>query len=268
MSQEDSSTPVEQTQPTADSVTPEVPTTEQSEVTTPEVTYLQLDRSQLYRELARHEAEDPEFKQILNTYIGNKSARQYQPQLREAKATIARLEKENFDIQARSMSEEDIEKKVASDREWGKRYIDWVHEKRQPVGQQVVDETPLIQDAVAEVRDYAWSNGLPESEWNAIAEKAKNGAYEAPHWSVSVARMQQDVATALLKTNKTAAVTPPTTNPALSTKGPDMQAGTGGAGGSTGKFPTTAAEFNSLPRERQVQLLQTDRDKVIALSRK
>lgn len=263
MSQEPSSIQASEDQPQGEPLAPDTTAPEQ---VTAAPTYLQLDRTQLYRELSRLEAEDPDVKRVLGTFIGNKAARQYQPEIRRRDAELEALRKENFGLQVKSMDETAIEAKVAADRDWGKKYIDYVHEQRSPSAPIPVDETPLMTDAVASIMDFAQRNGMPDSEWDSIINKARAGEYETGgHWSLAVANMQQDVASRLLAAKQKPVAA--TTNPALSSKGPDLSSG-GGASAASGRFPATAAEFNSLPVEEQKRLLSSDRDKVIALSRK
>ncbi len=233
---------------------------------TPEVQYVQLRRNALYQDLAQLEASDPEVRQVIGTYVGNKVSRQYQPQLRAKDAEIAQLRTDLFRAEIKSMDDAAIEAKVSSDREWGKRYIDFVHEEKagrpQPTA---VDERPAVAQALNEVEDYARRNGVSDQDWQGFMSKASSGHYGADvHWTVGIMRMQEDIANHIHKPAPAPEVQK--TNPSLTAPGPVSTNGTR-TGGGRAAFPANAKEFNALPIAEQRALLDADFAKVRALTR-
>ncbi len=258
------SAPVE---PAADD---QVVTPEADPAPEPEVQYIQLRRDQLYSELARLESEDPEVKRVVGSYIGNKAARQYQPEIRRRDTEIAQLNEKLFAAEVKSMDEKAIEDRISTDREWGKRYLDYAHEQRNGKTAQPVDERPLVEAALAEIMDYGRRNGLSDADWNQFISKAQSGGYGNDAWQVSLTRMQQDVADFVRQGagRKVEPTIVQKTNPALTKGGPDLTSGSRTGAGVSGAFPTTAKEFNALPRAKQMELMSSDREKVVALSNK
>lgn len=240
---------------------PEVPQVEetpepQADPETP-VEYYQLRKDSPYRELSRLSDEDPEFRQHLGTFIGQKAAREYQPQLRERDQRIAELESKNFALEVKGMSAEDIEAKVSEDRDWGKKYLDYVHDQRTgSTARAVPDDTEQVADAMNELVDWARTHGMPDEDFTKYVTKARNGAYgdNRTHWGISIGRMREDMTRDLLK-GKPAPPAVRTTNPATTKGGPDLSGGSGGA--STKTLPTSAKEFNSLPRAEQNDIIST-----------
>lgn len=253
----------------------EVPT--EPEQTTPEVPMLSLRRDQMYQELSRLSQEDPELRQVLGTWAGNTAKRQYVPEIRARDTELAQLKAENFQLKVSSMTEADIQEKFAKDKSFRDQYSNLL--ETQQSGPKPADESPLVDQAITELANWAYTNGLPEQDWARLYAKAGRGEYSSnkEHWSIGVNRWQQEISQELIKHKLSAAAppvvatpqvvpeTPPKTNPALTRPGADISRGTGGTNNNL-SFPKTAQEFNKLPRAVQLQFIASDRDKVIALT--
>lgn len=259
------------TQPDSAQVEPPVPADGAAPTTEPvaetEEQFLQLRRNNLYADLSKYESEDEEVRRVIGSYVGNKASRQYKPEIQRRDAEIAQLKTELFNAEVRGMDEKAIETKVSTDRDWGKRYLDYVHEQRNGKQPEPIDDRPLVEAALSEIMDYGRRNGMTDADWNKFVAKAQSGGYGTDAWQVSITRMQQDVAD-FVRTAKPAAPAIQKTNPALARGGPDLTSGDRTGAGVSGAFPTSAKEFNSLPRAKQQELLATDREKIVALSNK
>lgn len=259
------------------------PVTEPVEQAAPVIPMVQLRRDQMYQELSRLSQEDPELRQVLGTWAGNTAKRQYVPEIRARDTELAQLKAENFQLKVTSMTEAEIQDKFAKDKSFRDQYSNLLETQQNGGRGKPTDEAPLVNEAVNELAQWAYTNGLPEADWNRLYNKAMREGYSGPneHWSTGVMRWQQEISQELIRQKLTGSSatpppavttpppmvpeTPPKINPNLTRPGADISRGTGGNSTNL-SFPKTAAEFNKLPRNVQQQFIASDRDKVIGLT--
>lgn len=245
------------------SPTPENPTATTEEVvpgTTPvEEDYIRLPRDPklLQQEIDRLEREDQGFAQIFGERVGRKAERKYTPEIKKRDAQIEALKFEKRQAEVALMTPDEIDKRFVEDPAFAKEYAELVHRKPEP---EVLDETPVIQEAIEDIRDYALSqpNMTPEIV-NSVLMRAMQGEFgdETVHWTIQTRRLQAAMFEEIQKHNSTP---PPSTNAKFSKAGPDLSRGSQDSSHVVG-FPSSVAEFRRLPMDEQRRLIATPEGK-------
>jgi hypothetical protein len=122
---------------------------------------LKLDRRNLYQEFSRLEREDQEAANVLNSLIGRKASRKYDPQIRQLQEELEELRSQKRQLEIRSMKPEEIEEKFRTDPTFAEEYAKAVHDK--PVDKQARDMGNQIRFEIDDALDRAENSGMPAS---------------------------------------------------------------------------------------------------------
>lgn len=83
---------------------------------------LKLDSRSLYQDLRRLETERADVRQTLAEFTGRTAKKKYEPQIRALEAKLAAKEQEFIQLQAQTMTDEDLAEKLRTDRDFALRY--------------------------------------------------------------------------------------------------------------------------------------------------
>lgn len=191
--------------------------------------YLKLDRKSLAQEITRLEREDPEFANVLNSIVGNKAKRKYQPQIEELNANLESTKRELRRREILAMEDKEIDDKFASDPTFAKEYADIVH--RDPdVERARIDlrwQVHEFNEIMASALDY----GLSEDKAKEFVQSVGTGKYDRDEdghqipWTKGLMKLQREINDTIL--NQKLSVKPPPepqANPELTKPGPDTSA--------------------------------------------
>jgi len=236
---------------------------EQDQQTTPvgdeggveELAPITLDPKNLVEDIRRLQRENPDFLKIFNNEVGNAADRQtrrnFEPKISQLERELDNERHQRRKLEILGMSEKDIEEKFAKDPVFAKEYAELVH-----YTPQTEDDTPqLITMAWEEAVQNAADNGVSKEFIDKVAEKAANGGYEASHWSLSIQKLERDIANEIIRIKSKPSETGPKTNPNIVNGSADI---TPKGRGTATSFPfKTIKEFKELPTAKQSDYLDS-----------
>lgn len=215
--------------PLQEATTPEPKLPESS---APEATpnLLSIDRTKLHTELQRLERDDKEFANALNTLVGRKAARTYQPKIEELQSANVTLNLALRRQQIAAMSEEEVEQRFASDPQFAREYTEIVHSS--PEDLDASARVAQVRVALEEIFDTGYTNGIPPERLEEYRKAVANGYYDRDESGqpmsqvASLARIQRDIVNEVMIRNKPAIQSAPPepqpkVNQALLNGGPD-----------------------------------------------
>lgn len=218
-----------------------------------ELATITLDPNNLVEDIRRLQRENPDFLKIFNNEVGNMADRQnrrnFEPKISKLERELDSERRQRRKLEILNMSEKDIEDKFSKDPVFAKEYAELVHYHPQPE-----DDTPqLITTAWEEAVQNAAENGVSPEFINQVAEKAANGGYEASHWSLSIQKLERDIANEIIRIKSRSSSTDPKTNPNIVNGSADL---TPKSRGAVASFPfKTIREFRELPNAKQSEYL-------------
>ena len=227
---------------------------------------LSLDRTKLHTELQRLERDDKEFANALNTFVGRKAARQYQPQIEELRAANAALEMASRRQQIASMPDADIEQRFRTDPRFAREYAEIVHSSPEDIA--AVTQMAQLKVAVEEILNTGIDNGMTPEQAEEFRATIAQGKYDQdssgrPITSiVALTRIQQDVMSQVLSSSRPAPTsTPPEapkTNPNLLSPGPDVsQSGSKPRAGNLSDYKRALENGQNVSSEEIDRLVQS-----------
>jgi hypothetical protein len=150
---------VAETTPEPESDALETPESEEAPAEeTAEDHWVRLDGRNLYQEFARLERENPDAANVLNTLVGRKASRKFDPKIRQLEEELEELRSRNRNLEIRSMKPEDIERRFREDPQFAEAYTRTVHEK--PVDPQSKNLEREILSEIDDAIDRAERDGL------------------------------------------------------------------------------------------------------------
>ena len=237
-------------QPVSDASTPVADAPADSSADSPEVPaveYLQIDRKNLHKEIARLQREDPDFANAFNTEVGRKAARQHQSQIEELKVQNEAYRKAVRRIELMNMPAADVNSRFRSDPNFAREYSELIHYDPEAVQREVY--IIRLREEVERIFDYGISMGMSPERAEELRKDIASGKYnDARGEQAALLQIQRDVWAEVSQTpsaNQVAATvqnlsassaTPSPESPAL-TSGPDMSP----AGGKTS--PTAGKKY-------------------------
>ena len=220
-----------------------------------ELAPITLDPKNLVEEIRRLQRENPDFLKIFNNEVGNMADRQnrrnFEPKISQLERELEAERRQRRKLEILGMTEKDIEDKFSKDPVFAKEYAELVHYNPQDQ-----DDTPqLITAAWEEAVQYAADNGVSQEFINKVAEKAASGGYEASHWSLSIQKLERDIANEIIRIKSTESKADPKVNPNIVNGSADLSPK--GRGAVTSFSFKTVREFRELPIGKQNEILDS-----------
>lgn len=159
--------------------------------------FIRINRSELGRELARLQRDEPEFANVLNSLVGQKARSKYQPRIDELEHTLASIQSQERATRFASMTKEELDAQLANDRD-GSFRADYVQSTRQP-DNAAMTEVLRMRRAIEASFEAAVDSGVSVDRVEHFRTQLASGAYDKASdgrdldWGESLAAVQRDL---------------------------------------------------------------------------
>jgi hypothetical protein len=125
--------------------------------------FYKLSKDSLYQEIRRIASEDTDFDRRIREYAGRSNKRDYETRVNELETSNASLKNQLKAKEIAEMSEEDVEKKIAEDPEWGHEYVDALHPQQEDQEGNTAQWRSILENETDDAIDMAASLGMNDA---------------------------------------------------------------------------------------------------------
>ena len=172
----DDGQPTAEWNPTQDDTTTEAAPAATTEDTQPPVDdgFLRLDRKQLGKEIARLQRDDPEFANVLNSYVGQKARAKYQPRIDELSHEVQSLRHREAGSQFTNLPPEELGKRIAADPNFARDYAAFASAPAPALANEAVRYRMQFENML----DTALNDGLTSERAESFRQEVASGKYD------------------------------------------------------------------------------------------